>query len=130
MSSLHHRASCRGAALGIVIMTALVCSIAAYFILIVSLSQARIGAALERRTQARHLAEAGLVIAMQKLKAEATTPYPPGCVGGNIGSTMTTPEFVDTNNIGGAAAPDPAVQITVTNCGPARSHRLSARAVF
>ena len=57
----------RGAALWIVIVTALICSVAAYTMLMMAVSQARRGQFYANRTKARYAAEAGLVWAMQRL---------------------------------------------------------------
>jgi Tfp pilus assembly protein PilX len=119
-----------GAILAIVILTALIASLAAYGILIFAMGHARRSAAIQARMQARYVAEAGLVIAMEHLHNEATTsPYPPSCTGVNVGTKQSKAEFVDTTGPSGvpdgtAAAPDPQVQVTITNCGAGRNHTI------
>ncbi len=113
----------RGAVLGITIMTALICGIAAYAVLQASVSEARHTKFMRGRTEARYLAEAAIVIAREKLWNEAAMPYPPGCTGGAIGTTLSTPEAVDTD---GDGVGDINVGVTVTNCGPGNHHAITA----
>ena len=108
--------STRGAILAIVIATAFMASIAAYAALLIASSQARQGAFARGRTEARYLAEAGLVIAMQQLAAN-----PAYC-----GAT----ERVDTNWDGVANASDPQVVVTVTSCGANNAHTLRATVTY
>ena len=112
----------RGVALGIVVVIALVCAVAAYVVLMAATSEARRAKFFRERTEARHLAEAGLVVAMQKLWNESVTPYPPGCP---AGGTATATEAVDTNG-NGVDASDPTVAVTVVNCGVGNQHTLQA----
>lgn len=59
----------RGIALGVVIITAIVFSIAAFGVLALSMGGAQRAGSYARRLQARYAAEAGLVWAMQRLWA-------------------------------------------------------------
>ncbi len=114
----------RGAVLGITIMTALICGIAAYAVLQVSVSEARHTKFMKGRVGARYLSEAAIVIAKEKLWNEATTPYPPGCA---AGGTMTTTESVDTD---GNGVGDTNVNVTVTNCGSGNRHAVTASSTY
>ena len=102
-------------------MAAVVGSITAYVVLFIATAQARMGEVVSRRATARASAEAGLVIATQKLWNEATLPYPQGCP---AGATQTVTEQVNT-----ATGPQP-VQITVTNCGSGNPHTLTAQVTY
>lgn len=117
----------RGAILGILIPAALVSAIAAYAVLQASVSEARHAAFVRGHVEARYLSEAAIVIARQKLWDEATTPYPAGCTGGNIGTDMVAVESVDTN---GDGTGDVNINVTVTNCGPGNRHAVSAQAIY
>ena len=97
----------RGAALGIVIVTALICGVAAYTVLFMASSATRRGRMFHARTRAHYLAEAGLVVAMQRLWVN-----PDYCSG---------TEFVDTDGDGTGDTP---VTVTVTNCGADNVHQL------
>lgn len=103
----------RGAALGIVIFIALVCAIASYFALFAATSEARHGRFFRERITARAAAEAGLVIAMQRLWAD-----PAYCGAGGTGT--------ETFNIPVGAAIMP-VTVTISDCNPANRKSLSAR---
>ena len=110
------------ALLGFVVAMATLASIAAYAILFVATSQARLGQFSRERMSSRNLAEAGLVIAMQKLWVDPNYPTCP-----TPGTTVTTTETVHTS---GVITPDPTVEITVTNCGAGNLHTLRARAAY
>lgn len=114
----------RGAVLGIVVLIAIIGSIAAYTVLMLSVAGARQSLLATRRTQARYLAEAAMVVAMQQLWAEAVTPYPGACV---PGTDAVTTELLDTDGDGTGDAP---VEVTVTNCGPGGSHAVAARVMY
>ncbi len=114
----------RGAVLGITIMTALICGIAAYAVLQASVSEARHTKFMKGRVGARYLSEAALIIAKEKLWNEATTPYPPGCAAGGM---MTMTELVDTNGDGTGDTP---VNVTITNCGAGNQHTIAAKATY
>ena len=116
----------RGFALAAAMATALLCSIAAFAVIFMAMFNARQSTFYRDRAQSRYLAEAALVIAMQKLRNEATTPYPSDCTGGNVGTNRTANEFIDTNGDGTTALPDPQVAVTVTNCGAGRPHAITA----
>ena len=117
----------RGTALTMAIATALLSSLAAYAILFVIHGQATQAQFFENRTVSQHLAEAGLIIAMQQLMKDPNYPDA-SCATTPADKTVT--EYVDTNNDGVAAAPDPAVQITVTNCGAGRDHVLKSKVTY
>ena len=92
----------QGAVLGVVIITALVCSIAAYAVLMIAVSRAKHAKFFRARTQARYLAEAAIVMAREQLWAT------PAWCGGTV--------LVDTN---GDQLGDKSVGVTVTPCpGP------------
>jgi hypothetical protein len=95
----------RGAALVIVIVAALICSIASYIILFIAMSEAWHSRFFRERNQARHAAEAALVIGMQKLWED------PAYCGGAV--TVNTPA---------GAVPIP---VTVSDCDPADPKTLS-----
>ena len=123
----------QGSALLVVILTAVVFSIAAFTVLMIALSaHRRPGLKTEAEFRARYAAEAGLVYAMQNLWNEAVTPYPPGCpVGAPLGSETISLD-TDNNIATGPPLPPPPgretdVIITVTNCGPNQPHTLSAK---
>ena len=114
----------RGAALlGFVIATALLASIGGYALLLGATSQVRQGRVATKRGQARSLAEAGLVTAMQRLFADPS--YCPG--GDGVGG----PVQVDTNNNGLTTdATDASVTVIVINCGAGNAHTIRARATY
>ncbi len=104
----------RGAALVAVIVTALITSIIAFGALLLAMSHAQTSDVQVDRLRAHYAAEAGLVLAQQKLWAN------PGYCG----------EFwsLDTDGVGGV---DPTnVSITVTNCGAGNSHRIQAKVIY
>lgn len=96
----------RGAALAIVLLLALIGSIAAYGALMLAMSGARHAEFSAERTQARYVAEAGLVIALHKLWND------PFYCGG--------PETVTV-----AGAPM-SVEVTASDCAPDAPKVLSA----
>ena len=113
MLTAHMLGTQRGLAmLGMVMAIALTASIAAYATLLVATSQARIATVTTVRSQSRYLAEAGLVIATQKLIAN------PAYCGGT--------ERVDTDGDGVVNASDPSVVVTVTSCGAGNTHQITA----
>jgi len=107
----------RGAALGLVIVSALVCSIASYYILRLAVSQSMGANFFQGRIQSRYLAEAALVIATQKLSTDPTW-----CGG---------PVQIDTNGNGALDADEPTVQVTVSPpCVAGAQHVLIAKASY
>jgi len=106
------------------LMTLVVGSLTAYSLLFMARSQAKIAQRWTGQVRARYLAEAGAVIAMQKLTANPD--YPAGCP---VGGQGTTTEAVDlTGN--GVDNSDPRVTVVVTNCGAGRSHTIKATATY
>ncbi len=106
----------RGAALGLVIASALVCSIASYYILRLAVSQSMGANFFQGRAESRYLAEAALVWATQKLAVDPTY----------CGSDVR----LDTNGDGVADANDaPTITVKVSNC-TGNSHVLSAKASY
>lgn len=89
----------RGAALVIAGITAILCAVGVYIVLLMATAQARHGKFFRQRNTARYAAEAAMVQAMQKLWAN------PAYCGGT--ETVAVP--------GGSEA----VAVTVTNCGAA-----------
>ena len=94
--------------LGASILTALVCSVIAYLVVFLAVSQARQARFYHRRVRARYATEAALVWAQQKLRAD--------------------PAFCMTNGDGPAVG-DYQTKVTVTNCGANNSHQIKARIV-
>lgn len=105
----------RGSAMAVILVGALVASMAAYSVLLMTTAQSHQAQFTRKRMQTRYLVEAGYVLASQKLLAD-----PNYC-----GNT----EFIDTNG-DGPAAPDPTVTITVTNCGPGNTHQIDVTANY
>jgi len=98
----------RGIALGIVILTAVVFSVAAFAVLTLTLGGTQRSSASEQRLRAQYAAEAGLVWAMQRLWANPNycgAPDPPAIGGINV-------------------------DVTVTNCGAGNTHTISAKAAY
>jgi hypothetical protein len=93
----------RGMTLSVVLITSLICSIVAYSALVQAVSQARRGRFFRTRMENRYLAEAGYVLAKERLWA-------------NPAWTPTGTEKVDTN---GDQVPDTPVTITLTPCAGA-----------
>jgi len=110
----------RGSVLGITIMTALICGIAAYAVLQASISEARHSRFTKERIEARYLAEAAIVQAREMLWRNPAT-----CL-----TNANVP--IDTNGDGlpGSPATEPAVQVTITNCGAGNRHTITARADY
>ena len=107
------RTNQRGAALGIVIFIALVCGIASYFMLFAATTEARHSKFFRERVTARQAAEAGLVIAMQRL-----WDNPGYCgVGGTGTETFNIP-------VGAGAVP---VTVNISDCNPGNPKSLSAQ---
>ena len=102
----------RGAALAIVVFIAAVCAIAAYFALFSATTEARHGRFYRERLVARAAAEAGLVIAMQRLYAN-----PGYCGTGGGTETFAIP-------VGAGSVP---VTVTISDCNPANRKQVSAR---
>ena len=131
LSPLKHE---RGIALAMVIVMAVVFSIAAFTSLTVALSAFRRqtkGVSSSSELRARYAAEAGLVYAMERLWANPGYPQqccaPPGGGTGCSGQTKTDTLQLDTDGVGGN---DTTVTITVTNCGANRDHTLKANVTF
>ena len=103
----------QGAALGIVLIIAFICAVAAYVLLFLASSEARRGRFFRDRTEARYATEAALVIAMQKLWVD------PAYCGGT--------ELIDTD---GDSVGDAPVVVTVTACGAGNVHQLQTRVTF
>ena len=99
------RSSDRGMILAVTMMMALVASIVAYGILQLSVSQGRQGRFFRSQTSARYLAEAGMVVARERLRENPST----FC-------TNPTPVPIDTNG-NGIDPSDPIVDVTVIPVG-------------
>lgn len=93
----------RGAALAIVMITALVSAITIYTAFMVAMNQARQAKFFRGRTPARYLAEAGLMVAQAHLWTAPDT---------YCGGTQQ----IDTNGNGALDVGEPSVVITVTPC--------------
>ncbi len=119
---IRYGTSQRGAVLGIVIITALICSIIAYAVLVLARSQARRSRAFQGRMEARYLSEAGFIIATNRLRQD---PNYPGCT--TPGDTKQTTERVDTN---GDQVGDRGVLVEVTNCGAGRNHTINVQTEY
>lgn len=97
----------RGAVLGIVMLVALVATIASYAMLEVAVSRARQARFYRDRLPSRYAAEAAIVWAQQQLWTDSLF-----CGG--------------THTVGGVP-----VQVTVTNCGGVgNAHVLSAKVIY
>ena len=112
----------RGAALVIVLVSALIFSIAAFGVLTMAVSRAQqVDYVSETRIRARFAAEAGMVWATQRLWA--TPGWPPGCVPGN---DQAAPVWtIDTDGAG--PLPPTNVNVMVRNCGPGFLHTLESK---
>ena len=105
----------KGAALVAVIVTALVTSVVSFGVLLLAMSHAQTSDVQIDRLRAQYAAEAGLVLAQQKLWVN-----PDYC-----GESWS----LDTDGVGGVA-PTP-VSIQVTPCVPGTSqHRIQARVTY
>ena len=121
----------RGMALGIVILTSIVFTTAAFAVLSLSLSRTADAQFKEQRLRARYAAEAGLVRAMgrfwrQDVVGDAVE-YPPGCA---AGSPSGAEEWAWDFDGDGTVEPNEKVTITVTNCGANREHTLAAKVTY
>ena len=130
------RTSQRGAILAIVIITALLASLAAYAILIIARGAAARSNAISGKIRADYLAESGLVIATAKLRAQPDYPKTPALAGTTILTECSSPgvdakasEVVNTVNAQGNSVPV-SVDITVSNCGAGRQHKLTAKVQY
>lgn len=106
----------RGAALWIVLMTAVFCSIGVYAALVMASSGARRGRFYASRIAARYASEGGIVVVQQRLWND-----PAYCPPGNIppgGGTVTVP-------VGGVNA-----VVTMTNCGAGNTHQIKSKAAW
>ena len=95
----------RGIVLAVAILTAITCSIAAYLVLFLAISQARQARFYHQRVRARYATEAAIVWAQQRLRAD-----PAYC------NTAIPPLFEGYQ-----------VTVTVTNCGAGLTHQIQAR---
>jgi len=108
----------RGAALGIVILSSIVFSVAAFAVLNMSMSRAQTAAFEEGRLRARYAAEAGLVKAMQLLW---NGTMPPGMCGPGVTWSY------DTDNDGTFETP---VLVTASVCSVILPNTLTAKVTF
>lgn len=119
----HTLAHCneRGAALAFIIVTGLVASVVAYSLLFMATSQARQARVIPDRMEARYVAEAGLVIALERLQSDSTYASQARCPGGTQDVTLTEQVDVDGNGTG-----ETPVEVTVFACDPTTGNRFSA----
>ena len=96
----------RGTVLAVAVLTAIVCSIAAYLVLFLAISQARHARFYHQRVRARYATEAAIVWAQQQLRAN-----PAFCP--NLANAPVMEGY--------------QVQVTVTNCGANNTHQIQAR---
>ena len=96
----------RGTVLAVAILTAIVCSIAAYLVLFLAISQARHARFYHQRVRARYATEAAIVWAQQRLWVD-----PPLC---------------SQNWINAPAMEGYQVQVKVTNCA-GNTHQIQTR---
>ena len=98
----------QGSVLVIAILTALVCAISAYAVLMIAMSSARTTQFFPGRTAAWYAAEAGIVWAQDRL--------------------MDNPAYC------GVPGPPPLgtiiIAVTVSNCGAGNSHIISSKVVY
>ena len=100
----------------IVLVSALVFSIAAFGVLTMAVSRVQqINYLSENRIRARFAAEAGLVWATQRLWVN--TSWPPGCI---PGTDQAAPPWNGAGSL-------PTVNVMVRNCGPNRVHTLESK---
>ena len=116
----------RGMALGVVILSALVFSAAAFGMMTMSMGRVQSSNQDAKRLRAQYAAEAGLVLAMERVRVNiAGGPvYPPGCP---VGGTGTEEVWFDTDDNGSS---ETKVTITVTNCGTGANQQLSAKVSY
>ena len=98
----------RGSILVISILTALVCGIGAYAMLMIAMASARTATFFPGRSTARYAAEAGIVWAQDRLMDDPTYCGVPG-----------PPAFGALN-----------VVVTVSNCGAGNSHVITSKVVY
>ena len=101
-----HRRKPRGTILTVAVLTAFVCSIAAYLVLFLAVCQARQARFYKNRMRARYAAEAAVVWAQQRLFAD-----PAYCIANGDGPVL---EGYQT-------------KVTVTNCGAGNAHVVRGR---
>jgi Tfp pilus assembly protein PilX len=112
----------RGAVLGIVVLSSIVFSVAAFAVLQTVMARAQIIHHRQETQHARFAAEAGLVWAMQKLWAGATASPP---IAECFGSTADV--SIDTD---GDGTPETPVDIIVSDCSdPMADRTLQAKVV-
>ena len=115
--------------MAMVLVTAVIFSIAAFGALTMAVSRARqANYVSEDRIRARYAAEAGLVWAMQQLWANPATFPNVCCNAGCAGTKQSASWPIDTD--GGGPLPATNVDVAVDNCGPDRLHTLSAKVTF
>lgn len=116
----------RGMALGVVILSALVFSAAAFGMMTMSMGRVQSSNQDAKRLRAQYAAEAGMVLAMERVRVniEGGPVYPPGCP---VGGTGTEEVWLDTDDDGTS---ETKVTITVTNCGTGASQQLSAKVSY
>ncbi len=145
----------RGAVLLFVTILALIAAIASYAVLILTSGEAIQAKVFDERNDARYLSEAGMVFALEQLRANPDYPECGQAVAGQlaarqccdtgaggagaqpVGSAVIVWQLIDT---GGAsdgspdgaltAAADTAVEIEVTNCGAGREHTVNIRTAY
>lgn len=108
------RGSDRGMILAVTLMMALVASIVSYGVLQLAVSQGRQGKFFRSQTSARYLAEAGMVLAQERLRTNPSAFCTP------------TPLQIDADGDGTLEAWE-TVTITDAHCGPGNVHEISVR---
>ena len=104
----------RGIALGVVLMTAVIFSVAAFAVLTMALSgQQRLKVLSKDHLSAQYAAEAGVVWVMQRLWNDPTY------------CANNTPLPSPPNPINGLT-----VNVTVTNCGANNPHQINAKVIY
>ena len=96
----------RGTVLAVAILTAIVCSVTAYLVLFLAISQARQARFYHQRVRARYATEAAIVWAQDQLRIN-----PAYC-----------PNWANAPVMEGFQ-----VQVTVTNCGANNTHQIQTR---
>lgn len=91
----------------------IVCGITAWSSLFVAMTEARHAKVFREHSSSRYLAEAGLMIAREKLWTN------PAYCGGN--------EIIDLDGDGILEASDATVTVTVSDCGAGNPHQLSVQ---
>ena len=115
-------ANAKGYILGMTLILAFVFAIVAYANLMLAVSQAEHRKFAEKHPNASYAAEAGVVIARERLIRNRDYCGPTG--------TGVWTQQVDSDGDGAVTAADLTVEITINNCGASNSQTISAKVVY